>query len=170
MTPTPDAPLTVIVNSGAQQQAVNLRRSVPSSSFTALVGVSQGDRVWITDLQTEAPDWMRNAHGELDTERGDDVRPWYDGYRAGLTFIRRNHLGWWWHCEDAPPEDARDVLGMPELSRLRTQPERYVIPPERGGLPRFLLLLTWLREDEMHFRVWQGEGTAPHLHELRVLL
>lgn len=32
-----------------------------------------------------------------------------------------------------------------------------VIPPERGGLPHFLLLLTWLRHDEMHFRVWQGK-------------
>lgn len=170
MTSAPAEPLTVIVNFGAQQQAVNLMRAPPLSCFTALVGLSQGDRAWITDLQEDVPEWMRNAHGELDTGRGNDVQPWYEGYRAGLRFIRRHHLGWWWHGEEAPPEDARDVLRMPELTRLRTQPERYSIPPERGGLPHVLLLLTWLQGDEMRFRVLQAEGPVPDLQELPVLL
>ncbi len=55
------------------------------------------------------------------------------------------------------------MLGMPALTRLRTQ-------PERGGLPHLLLLLTWLQQDEIRFRVLQAEGPVPHLQQLPVLL
>ncbi len=75
-------------------------RAPPLSYFTALMGLSQGDRAWIIDLQEGAPDWMRNAHGELDTGRGDDVQPWYEGSSAGGRQGRAGDAG------IDPPADA----------------------------------------------------------------
>lgn len=170
MTPTPDAPLTVIVNSGAQQQALNIFRSRPLSAFGALVGLAQRDRAWITDLKEVPLERADVSDGELTVGSGDDLQYWCGGYRAGLRLARLHHLGWWWHCEEAPPQEVTDVFLMPELTRLRTEPERYSIPSERGDLPSFLLLLTWLHEDELRCRVLEIEPTTQQARDLSVLL
>ncbi|OLV16733.1 hypothetical protein [Deinococcus marmoris] len=170
MTHAPDAALTVTLNSLAQRQAMNIIRSRSVAAFGALVGVAQLDRAWITDVQDGPLKRADVSYGELDVGSSDDLQHWYDGYRAGLQFARLNHLGWWWHCEEAPPWEVSDVLQQSELNRLQTQPERYSIPSERSGPPSFLLLLTWLHEDELRCRVLEIEPATQQARDLSVLL
>lgn len=162
--------MTVIVNSSAQRQAVDLILSRSVAALGVLVGKAQQDRTWITDVQAGPVERGRRAHGELDAESGDDLQRWSDGYRAGLRLARLSHLGWWWHFEEAPPWEVSDVFQRPELNHLLTQPERYVIPAERGDRPSVLLLLTWLHEDEFRCRVLEIEPTTQQARDLSVLL
>lgn len=170
MTRPLDITPTIIVNSGAQEQAMNIARSRSSAVFSALVGRSQGDRSWIIDLQKDPPVWIDAAQNELSIESKGELQHWYDGYRAGLRLARLDHLGWWWHCEVAPPQETEDVLLMPELTRLSTQRGWSVPPPDGGDSPSFLLLLTWLENGEMRFRALEVDWTTQQLRDLTVLL
>lgn len=170
MTPAPAAPLTVVVNFGAQRQVIQLIHARPVARLSAVLGVCQGDRCWITDVQDDAPDWARDAHSELDIKRSAAWRHWYDGYRAGLRFARLQQLGWWWHGAAAPPQDAGEVLQRPELTGLLTRPELYAVSSRQADPSGVLLLLTWLYEGELRCRVLEVDPVTQGARDLSVLL